>query len=185
MDIQQSVFIYIGALIPWSSFTNSSLSLTPWRLILLAALILILKRLPWVVLLYRQIPALETRNQAIFSGWYDPLAVSLCFPSFLSRNLTDLHSRLLLFDRRRFGPIGVSALYYAMLALHELPEDRAHLREVIVPIVLFMIFASTLAHVRPPSPFLLLLPAVEQVANILLDILRVFLFPLPSSVLEF
>ena len=51
--------------------------------------------------------------------------------------------------RRRFGPIGVSAVYYAMVALKKLPQSRTHLRETIVPVVLFITFASTFAHVRP------------------------------------
>ncbi|GAA5879332.1 hypothetical protein JCM1840_006952 [Sporobolomyces johnsonii] len=45
-----------------------------------------------------------------------------------------------------FGPIGVSAVYYAILALHSLPEDRIVLRTVIVPVVLLMAMCSTIVH---------------------------------------
>ena len=47
--------------------------------------------------------------------------------------------------------LGVSAVYYAMVAERELPESREHLRKVVVPVVLFIAFSSTIAHVRPLS----------------------------------
>lgn len=45
-----------------------------------------------------------------------------------------------------FGPIGVSAVYYAILAGNRLPETREHLKEVIYPVVLFLALTSTVAH---------------------------------------
>lgn len=45
-----------------------------------------------------------------------------------------------------FGPMGVSALFYAALALRELPAERERLREVIVPVVLFLALSSTIVH---------------------------------------
>ncbi|GAA6057769.1 hypothetical protein JCM3770_006835 [Rhodotorula araucariae] len=110
--LDTATFIYIGALIPWSEF--SSPYLTPWRLVLFAICILLFRRLPAVMALYRWIPALDGYKQALFAGW--------------------------------FGPIGVSALYYAILALHTLPEDRVVLRQVIFPVVIFMAMSSTIVH---------------------------------------
>lgn len=89
--------------------------------------------------LYPVTPAIEDTQQGIFVGWFGPIGVSaVCtslFPSPLSLDT----------DRR-----GVTD--YAMVALRELPEDRIHLRRVIVPVVLFIAFASTIAHVRSPLP---------------------------------
>ncbi|GAA5904888.1 uncharacterized protein JCM6883_004900 [Sporobolomyces salmoneus] len=45
-----------------------------------------------------------------------------------------------------FGPIGVSAVYYAILAIDTLPQDRVVLRQVIVPVVLLMAMCSTIVH---------------------------------------
>ncbi|GAA5929313.1 hypothetical protein JCM10213_006346 [Rhodosporidiobolus nylandii] len=45
-----------------------------------------------------------------------------------------------------FGPIGVSAIYYAILALHVLPDDRVVLRSVIFPVVFFMALCSVIVH---------------------------------------
>lgn len=48
--------------------------------------------------------------------------------------------------------IGLGFLDYAMVALRELPDSREHLRRVIVPVVLFIAFSSTVAHVRLLPP---------------------------------
>ncbi|GAA5848387.1 hypothetical protein JCM8547_004499 [Rhodosporidiobolus lusitaniae] len=45
-----------------------------------------------------------------------------------------------------FGPIGVSAIYYAILALEVLPENRTALRATIFPVVMFMAGSSTIVH---------------------------------------
>lgn len=45
-----------------------------------------------------------------------------------------------------FGPIGVSAVYYAILAIDTLPQDRIVLRQVIVPVVLLIAMCSTIVH---------------------------------------
>ncbi|GAA5837487.1 hypothetical protein JCM9279_006769 [Rhodotorula babjevae] len=110
--LDTATFIYIGALIPWSEFSSEYLK--PWRLVLFAICILLFRRLPAMLLLYRYIPALEGLKEGLFAGW--------------------------------FGPIGVSALYYAILALETLPEERVVLREVIFPVVIFMAMSSTIVH---------------------------------------
>lgn len=86
---QQSVFIYIGTMIPWSSYSDLSIPLEPWRLVVLAIFILSLKRLPWVVLLHHSIPALEDRPQAIFAGWSVDLPLRSCF--FLPLSIHRIH----------------------------------------------------------------------------------------------
>ncbi|GAA5996141.1 uncharacterized protein JCM10292_007417 [Rhodotorula paludigena] len=110
--LDTATFIYIGTIIPWSEFSNEYL--TPWKLVLFAICILLFRRLPAMMAVYKIIPALEGWREGIFAGW--------------------------------FGPIGVSALYYAILALHVLPEDRIVLRSVIFPVVIFMAMGSTIVH---------------------------------------
>ncbi|KAI5478602.1 Cation/H+ exchanger [Pseudohyphozyma bogoriensis] len=112
--LNTAIFIYLGALLPWGSFGDASLPLSPWKLVLLVITILIFRRVPWVMLLYPFTPALETRQHALFAGW--------------------------------FGPIGVSAVYYAVLGYNDVPEDREHLRAVILPVVLFIALGSTVSH---------------------------------------
>ncbi|ORY61930.1 Sodium/hydrogen exchanger family-domain-containing protein [Leucosporidium creatinivorum] len=110
--LNASIFIYLGALIPWSEFGQNGL--VPWKLVVLCICILAFRRLPWVMALWKFIPALPDTQQALFAGW--------------------------------FGPIGVSGVYYAQLAIKELPEEREHLRTIILPVVLFVALSSTIVH---------------------------------------
>lgn len=82
----------------------------------MAILVLIFRRLPIVLALYKLIPAIKTWREAVFTGW--------------------------------FGPIGVGAIFYYSVAIESLPIDgsNAHAREVIKPIIYFMVLASVIAH---------------------------------------
>ncbi|KAK4053853.1 hypothetical protein OIV83_001509 [Microbotryomycetes sp. JL201] len=110
--LNASVFLYLGALMPWSELSQNGL--VPWKLVVLCIAILCLRRLPWVLAVWKFIPAIPDTRQAVFTGW--------------------------------FGPIGVSAVYYAELCLKELPEDRERLRAVVVPVVLVIALSSTVVH---------------------------------------
>ncbi len=112
--LNAAIFIYLGALLPWAEFGNGAIGLSAWRLIVLGILVLIVRRLPWVMAWYPLIPSLDSWREAVFAGY--------------------------------FGPIGVSAVYYAILAVERLPEPRQRLREVIYPVVLFLALTSTVAH---------------------------------------
>lgn len=98
--INVGVFIYIGAILPWSAFGEAGV----WRLVVIAILLLLFRRLPWVMLCHHFMPELKgNRQDAIFTGW--------------------------------FGPIGVSAIYYVIVGLESIPEDRTNLRQLIEPVV--------------------------------------------------
>jgi NhaP-type Na+/H+ or K+/H+ antiporter len=77
--------------------------------------ILLLRRLPVLLLIYRYIPHLHSRKDALFLGW--------------------------------FGPIGISALFYALLASREASMQGSW------EIASLMIAVSTLAHGLSASPF--------------------------------
>ncbi|KAK6905786.1 hypothetical protein L486_06867 [Kwoniella mangroviensis CBS 10435] len=112
--LNSAIFLYVGAIIPWSDFSKYSLS--PWRLVVLGILIMLLRRLPWVWALSRWIPALKTHRESVFAGF--------------------------------FGPIGVGAVFYVQVALDVIPEDgtRGHLREVLLPVVYFLVLTSVVVH---------------------------------------
>jgi hypothetical protein len=125
MLLNLACFVYIGASIPFSSFNDATLGLSVWRLIVLAIVILLLRRLPFVVALKPLIPALTTYRDAAFAGW--------------------------------FGPIGVGAVFFSKLtAMMTSPEhlgEDAHnldrlmrVREIIFPVVMFLVFSSVLIH---------------------------------------
>jgi NhaP-type Na+/H+ or K+/H+ antiporter len=70
-----AAFVYVGAWMPFDSFSNESLSLSVWRLIVIAILVLTLKRLPIMIALYRFIPDVKTFREAIFSGHFGPIGI--------------------------------------------------------------------------------------------------------------
>ncbi len=67
------------ACVPWSSFlTNSVVPL--YRLIILGILVLLLRRLPFVLAIHKYIPQIEEVRQAIFVGFFSgPVGVSAIF----------------------------------------------------------------------------------------------------------
>ncbi|KAJ1816713.1 hypothetical protein LPJ60_005192 [Coemansia sp. RSA 2675] len=111
-------FVYFGTIIPWDQFNNAALIIAPWRLIVAAIMILLLRRLPVVLLLTRVTPAFRNYRQSIFAGWFGPMGVGAMF----------------------FAHVVLEEIE------HE-PEHyniRAH--EVIVPIISFLVFSSVLVH---------------------------------------
>ncbi|KAI9487943.1 Sodium/hydrogen exchanger family-domain-containing protein [Zychaea mexicana] len=120
MMLNLGVFAYIGAIIPWHEFGNADIGLTPWRLVVIAILILLFRRLPIVIALKPVMPAIKTYREAVFSGW--------------------------------FGPMGVGAVFLSMIAKEEMEEvfkdqvEKPVVIELISPVVLFIVLASTLVH---------------------------------------
>lgn len=53
---------------PFNAWSDASLTLTPWRLILLAIAILVLRRLPIIFAIQYYIPDIKTRREAVFAG---------------------------------------------------------------------------------------------------------------------
>ncbi|KAF7721326.1 hypothetical protein EC973_004870 [Apophysomyces ossiformis] len=119
MMLNLAVFVYIGAIIPWSDFGNADLGLSPWRLVVIAILILLFRRLPIVIALKPVLPAMKTYREAIFSGWFGPMGVGAVFLSMIAKEeLEEVY-------KGREEPVIV---------------------KLISPVVLFVVLASTLVH---------------------------------------
>jgi hypothetical protein len=87
----QAIFLYIGAVMPWNHF-GDWYGITPWRLIILGILVMLVRRLPWVMALVRWatpmvlsqpdmtqsrwIPTLPTWREAVFAGFFGPIGES-------------------------------------------------------------------------------------------------------------
>lgn len=78
-----AAFVYVGAWMPFDSFADASISLSIWRLVVIAILVLLLKRLPVIVALFKWIPDIKTWREAIFSGHFGPMGIG-AFPPDLS-----------------------------------------------------------------------------------------------------
>ena len=63
-------FVYIGAWIPFDSFRIDDLGVTPWRLAILTVGIMILRRIPAILALYKWIPEITSWREALFSGHF-------------------------------------------------------------------------------------------------------------------
>lgn len=99
------IFVVLGAVLPWQAWLHMG-----WSAILVAVLVLALRRLPIVTLLTPLLrPSIRTAREGLFIGW--------------------------------FGPIGISALFYATLAFPASSQLAA-----IWPITTLVIVASIVAH---------------------------------------
>lgn len=79
-----AAFVYVGAWMPFDSFSNETLSLSVWRLIVIAILVLMLKRLPVMIGLYKFIPDVKTFREAVFSGHFGPIGIGAIYISTLA-----------------------------------------------------------------------------------------------------
>ncbi|KAJ2899230.1 Na(+)/H(+) antiporter-like protein [Zalerion maritima] len=132
MLLNLAAFIYLGAVCPWESFSQTHLGeleahLPLWRLVLFAIAILTLRRLPIVLGLYKTgilNPNVASLKEAMFMGFFGPIGVSAIFY---------LHVALEFF-RQHVGPEG------------EPREDTEKLFEVMQTVVWFIVISSVIVH---------------------------------------
>ncbi|KAH9909213.1 Na/H antiporter [Xylariomycetidae sp. FL2044] len=87
MLLNVAIFVWLGAVCPWESFAGGSSSgssssdvVVPlYRLVILGVLVLLLRRLPWVLAAHRLIPQIRETRQALFVGFFGPIGVSAIF----------------------------------------------------------------------------------------------------------
>ncbi|KAJ7445112.1 Sodium/hydrogen exchanger family-domain-containing protein [Mycena latifolia] len=79
-----AAFVYVGAWMPFNTFSDPRTTLQVWRLVVLALCVLLLRRLPIVVALYRWIPDIKTLREAVFSGHFGPIGIGAVFISTLA-----------------------------------------------------------------------------------------------------
>ena len=77
-------FIYIGAWLPFDAFNSPQLGIEPWRLLILFFAILLLRRIPALLLLYKWVPEINGWKEALFSGHFGPMGVGAVFISTLA-----------------------------------------------------------------------------------------------------
>ncbi|KAI9488069.1 Cation/H+ exchanger [Zychaea mexicana] len=75
MLLNLGMFMYIGFIMPWTSWIELGLS----RLLLLAVLVHLFRRLPAMLLAYKFIPSIRSFSEAVFSGWFGPMGVGSVF----------------------------------------------------------------------------------------------------------
>lgn len=84
MLLNLAVFMWFGAVCPWSSFLNNNI-IPIHRLIFLGILILLVRRLPIIFALHKYIHQIEQLRQAAFVGFFGPIGVGAVFYLSIAR----------------------------------------------------------------------------------------------------
>lgn len=93
-----AAFIFVGAWMPFNQFhlhvqtgTGAMGAVQVWRLVVLAILVLLLRRLPIMMAMYRWIPDVKTWREAVFSGHFGPMGIGAIFISTLASDFLLQH----------------------------------------------------------------------------------------------
>lgn len=122
MLLNVSVFIWFGAVCPWSEFHHNSV-IPIYRLIFLGILVLLLRRLPIVYALRKWIPQIEQKRQAFYVGFFGPIGVSAIFYLYISLEFL-----------RKIRVDG------------EIRQDAKYLMEVMNTVIWFLTICSIVTH---------------------------------------
>ena len=83
MLLNLSVFMWFGAICPWSSFVHNDV-IPIYRLIPLGIMVLLFRRIPVLFALHWNIWQIEGKQQMLFVGFFGPVGVSAIFYLYLS-----------------------------------------------------------------------------------------------------
>ncbi|KAI1781117.1 Sodium/hydrogen exchanger family-domain-containing protein [Hypoxylon cercidicola] len=83
MLLNVTIFMWYGVVCPWHSFVANGV-IPIGRLIALGILILLFRRLPFILLLYKKIPQIDGLREAIFMGFFGPIGCSAIFYLFVT-----------------------------------------------------------------------------------------------------
>ena len=89
--LNYAYFIYFGAIVPWSSFNDPKIGCDVWRLIILALIVILLRRIPAVLILKHWIPDIKSWREALFVGHFGPIGVGAVFAAILSRGELEMY----------------------------------------------------------------------------------------------
>ncbi|KAJ5783098.1 hypothetical protein N7457_004872 [Penicillium paradoxum] len=123
-------FVYFGSIIPWEDFNAPELGLTPWRLVVIAILVLFFRRIPIMLMLKPLIPDVKTWREALFAGHFGPIGVGAIFAAILAR--AELEHDTTQPSPENELPLPGTSNYYVV--------------RLIWPITTFMVITSILVH---------------------------------------
>lgn len=124
MLLNLAVFMWFGAVCPWSIFYDGVVPL--YRLVFLGILVLLLRRLPVIFALHPFIRQIPSKRLAALVGFFGPMGVSAIFYLFLSLNYLQRLARKLTDEAKH--------------------TEIIHLMEVITSVVWFICICSITVH---------------------------------------
>ena len=80
------VFVLLGLALPWGEWVELG-----WKGPVLATLILLLRRLPWVLALTPLLPRAGGARDGLFLGWFGPIGIAALFYATLAEHQAGLH----------------------------------------------------------------------------------------------
>lgn len=80
-----AVFMWLGAVCPWEKFFSGDV-IPSSRLILLGILVLLLRRLPVIIALQKQIPQIRSFRHALIMGFFGPIGISAIFYLYVTQD---------------------------------------------------------------------------------------------------
>ncbi|KAI9676500.1 MAG: hypothetical protein M1817_000658 [Caeruleum heppii] len=122
MLLNLSIFLWFGAVCPWSSFLHNEI-IPLYRLVFIGVLVLLFRRIPFILAVHKYIPEIERLSQALFVGFFGPIGVSAIFYLYVS----------------------LEFLKHVMVDGVE-REDAKRLGEVMTVVIWFLAICSIVAH---------------------------------------
>lgn len=126
--LNMAFFVYFGAIIPWEMYSEPALGIYPWKLVVIAILLILFRRIPILLALKPIIPNIRTWREALFCGHFGPIGVGAIFMAILARAELEHDSPTPLAE------------------LPTIDHPNYTVVAVIWPIVSFMIIASIIVH---------------------------------------
>ncbi|QIW94612.1 hypothetical protein AMS68_000130 [Peltaster fructicola] len=131
--LNSAMFVYLGAIIPWQNFAPQELQpyVTIPRLLAFVVLVLLLRRIPVIMALYRFIPHIHTWREAFFCGHFGPMGLGGLFLAIEARAILETGTA----EPLPKPDIGEPPWT---------PREKA--LQIVWPIVCFTVMSSTLVH---------------------------------------
>ncbi|KAK7516326.1 Sodium/hydrogen exchanger family-domain-containing protein [Phyllosticta citriasiana] len=127
--INLTFFVYFGTIIPWEQYNAPEIiGLSPWRLVVIAILVLLFRRIPIMMAMMPAIPDIKTWREALFAGHFGPIGVGAIFIAILARAELETESTT---------PLAV---------LPEKGFPHLNIIELIWPITTFLVICSIVVH---------------------------------------
>lgn len=128
--INLAYFVYLGTIIPWEQFNNFEIGLGAWRLVVLAIMVILFRRIPIMMALKPLIPDIKTWREALFAGHFGPIGVGAIFVAILARAELEHEDPVPLADITSINP----------------NNPHFHLIQLVWPIVTFLVVSSIIVH---------------------------------------
>lgn len=124
-------FVYFGAFIPWETFNDGSIGLDAWRLVLVAIVVLTLRRIPTSVLAKYYCPDIHSWKDGLTAGHFGPIGVSAIFGCIIA--ITEIES-------------DITNKNHHLLTEYPNVAEHYQLLRILWPVVSFVVLSSMIVH---------------------------------------